>query len=53
MKKLRTWLIHKLGGLVFNDLPTDIQMQWIEKQTAHAMRKDFYNRFDAGFKTKL
>lgn len=52
MERLKTWIIHKLGGLVYDDMPVKIQQDllnyWcnkaIDKTTKETIENGFYGK---------
>ena len=49
MKKLKKWIIKKLGGFNFSDLPPDLAQEWLNRQCNVAIDNDITERLKNGF----
>ena len=52
MNKIKRWFVHKLGGLLINDLPFDIVQQLLNQWANNAVDKELSDRLKNGFKTR-
>lgn len=48
---MRNWLIRKLGGIIFSDLPLDIRVDLMKRQASNGLDKFSYQIFKKGFGT--
>jgi len=50
--RIKRWLIHKLGGFMVQDLPTDLAVTWLHRQANATLDHAMDERLREGFKTK-
>jgi len=52
LKKLKRWIVHKLGGMMVSDLPTDMAMQLLNRWTNQAIDKEAVELLNNAIKTQ-
>lgn len=51
MERFKRWLIHKLGGFTYSDLPVDLALEWLNRAANVTIDEHFKDKLKNGFET--